>query len=211
MSIIDGLVAHYTFDPRYVTSTTVADTSGNGYTGTISGNPTPTIGKIGQGFSFDGNGDYVNVGDVDTNNVTWSFWIKPDLSAITVLLFKSQSYYLQLKTEGEIRLRPYGTSPAALFTGLGMTQDEWSYVTLTWDGTSLKTYQDGALVNTQSLTGSFIQNNDQLYIGYSSGDIAGTPFKGSLDDVRIYSRALSQSEITRLYNWRGSQNMFKGI
>src|SRR3990167_283101 len=75
-----GLVGYWNFDEG--SGATVADSSGNGNTGTLTNGPTWTTGKIGQALSFDGSNDYVDAGTGSSLNLasslTVSAWIKPD-------------------------------------------------------------------------------------------------------------------------------------
>src|SRR5439155_9838817 len=63
----------------------------------------------------------------------------------------------------------------------------------TYDGANLRMYVNGTLVRTQAVTGSIVETSGALRIGGNS--VWGEYFSGLIDEVRIYSRALSQSEI----------------
>jgi hypothetical protein len=72
--------------------------------------------------------------------------------------------------------------------------NEWHMFTGTYDGSTVKTYKDGALVNTVAnvtLNPSFGQVR---FSNNSNG------FEGSVDDARVYNRALSDAEVSALYN-----------
>ncbi len=73
---------------------------------------------------------------------------------------------------------------------------QWAHVATTWDGVTGKIYVNGVLVSSAPLGGSNATNSE-LTIG--SVDTSGLyHFSGLLDDVRIYNRILSQTEITAL-------------
>ncbi len=82
--INSGLVGHWTFDGKNMTSTTALDISGNNRTGTLTNMTqasSKTIGKLGQGLRFDGTNDYVSIpySGIDyerTQPITISTWIK---------------------------------------------------------------------------------------------------------------------------------------
>jgi hypothetical protein len=82
-----GLVGFWSFDGKTVVGTRVYDQSGQGNHGTLTGSngrPVRTIGKLGQGLSFDGVDDYVNVTDkavfdfANSGQYTWSVWMNSD-------------------------------------------------------------------------------------------------------------------------------------
>jgi len=67
----------------------------------------------------------------------------------------------------------------------------WHHVAMTYDGANIKLYVDGVLKTTTAKTGAIATNSSNLLIG--------STVPGKLDDMRIYNRALSQTEITALY------------
>jgi hypothetical protein len=68
----------------------------------------------------------------------------------------------------------------------------------TYDGSTLSLYVDGLLVRSQAKSGSINYESKPLYIGTSATN--SFYMKGKVDDVRIYSRALSAQEVNDLYN-----------
>jgi hypothetical protein len=78
----------------------------------------------------------------------------------------------------------------------------WVQITGTWDGTSVKHYENGNLVNTCNgslgSTGSLISNNFGLLFGMWPNN--AFYMNGKLDDIGVWNRALTQQEITALYN-----------
>jgi hypothetical protein len=69
----------------------------------------------------------------------------------------------------------------------------WTHLAVTYDGSSLKLYANGTLVASKAVTGTIVTTTGALTIGGNS--IWGEWFQGKIDDVRVYSRALSASEI----------------
>jgi Concanavalin A-like lectin/glucanases superfamily len=78
-----------------------------------------------------------------------------------------------------------GTAALALNT--------WSHLAVTYDGSALRLYVNGAVVATTAVAGSIPTSNGALRMGGNS--VWGEWFGGLLDDVRIYNRALSAGEI----------------
>ncbi len=78
-------------------------------------------------------------------------------------------------------------------------ENVWYHIVGTWDGTYQKIYINGKLENIASpqvLIGNFDSN---LYIGAYGGNIPQYAINGTIDDIRIYDRALSAEEIYQLY------------
>jgi len=72
--------------------------------------------------------------------------------------------------------------------------NEWHHVAATYDGSIMKIYLDGELKATKAVTGNIIANTDPLSIGTQVG-YSGEYFQGSLDEVRVWNRALTECEI----------------
>jgi hypothetical protein len=74
-----------------------------------------------------------------------------------------------------------------------LTAGAWVHLAMTYDGINMKLYVNGALVATTPISGAEASSTSPLTLG---GDrIWGEYFQGLIDDVRVYNRALSQSEI----------------
>jgi hypothetical protein len=71
--------------------------------------------------------------------------------------------------------------------------DDWSHLAMTWDGAHLTLYINGTLVNHRTAEGMITAGSGPLRIGGNA--VLNDWFKGSLDEVRVYRRALSQSEV----------------
>jgi hypothetical protein len=69
----------------------------------------------------------------------------------------------------------------------------WTHLAATYDGTTLRLYVNGTQVGSRSVAGSIVTTTGALRIGGNT--VWGEWFKGRLDEVRIYNRPLSQSEI----------------
>src|SRR5204863_2258476 len=69
----------------------------------------------------------------------------------------------------------------------------WSHVALTYDGTAMRLFQDGVEVGSQAQTGAIVTTAGSLRIGGNT--IWPEWFDGLIDEVRVYNRALSASEI----------------
>jgi len=75
---------------------------------------------------------------------------------------------------------------------------KWHHVVATYDGTRMSLYIDGELLASESATGNISVNDEPVYIG-ADPEKPGREWNGLIDDVRIYSYALSEAEIKSLY------------
>src|SRR5262249_821907 len=71
--------------------------------------------------------------------------------------------------------------------------NSWSSLAVTYDGTNVRLYVNGTLVNSLLASGNIISSTGALRIGGDS--IWGEYFQGLIDNIRVYSRPLNQGEI----------------
>jgi hypothetical protein len=83
-----------------------------------------------------------------------------------------------------------------VYTSSKIPKSEWHLITATYDNNEMKIYSDGNLPNTIVST-SQTGESTQAFIGYGEGP---DYFSGKIDEVRVYSRALSDSEVAKLYS-----------
>jgi len=222
--VTNGIVGLWSFDGPDMSGTTAYDRSGQGNTGTLSGTtlPTPTIGKLGQGLSFDGVSGYVNVSGaiLPSNNLfSISLWFKTTSNGV---LFSEQnnsigsipsSYdpILYIETTGKLHGGIYTGSVAPLESIAAVNDGKWHSVVMVVNkpNSSQSLYVDGTFVG----TGSGNPEGPFWYVYMGTGYTNYWPntnntwfyFNGSIDDVRVYNRALTQADITQLYNMGGSK------
>ena len=196
-----GLVAAYGFEEG--AGTTTADRSGNNHTGTISGATWSAAGRNGRALSFDGVNDMVSVADtaaLDVTRVTLMAWVNPSvLTGWRTAILKETAGGLAYALYAHDDLpRPagyvnIGGADRAAEGSAALALNTWSHLALTFDGTNLRLYVNGALVTTRAFTGNITASTQALRIGGNA--VWGEWFAGLLDDVRIYNRALTQAEI----------------
>ena len=185
------------------------DKSGNGNNGINSGAVFNT-GKINGGLSFDGN-DNVTVNDSDSlkpNMITLEAWVKNVGSPGTYKYITGKhyngswaSYALYTGSTGGARFYigyagGYVLSPSASATSVW--NGEWHHIVGVFDGSKVWFYVDGVRVGDGTSTvQTIVYNNDDFYIGsYASGYY----FDGMIDEVKVYGRALDDSEIQDHYS-----------
>jgi len=196
--------------------TTVVDSSGNGHTGTISGDPTwvTGVGSTGVALRMDGTGDYItiphNAAFNGTTALSVSVWAKPEVLATQYLVKKASGtspfadgWEVGLSSSGPIFWRfnaevsgnTYRIQSTASYPTGGST---WVHICGTWDGTTMRLYVNGTEAAT-AITGPAggpVTNTLAVKI---SGENAGyRVFTGAMDRVAIYNHALSSAEVAAL-------------
>ena len=184
------------------------DASGNANTGTITG-ATRAPGKFGNSLNFDGISDLVRInGSASLNmssGMTLEAWVKPTANQSgwrNILQRETAAYFLHAShDQGALRPATGGTfdgvnnvvaAPSADVISLN---NSWVHLASTYDGTTLRLYVDGDQVAERAVSGSIETNNNPLWIGGNKP--YGEFFQGQIDEVRIYNRALSESDIRR--------------
>jgi len=212
--VTNGLVGLWSFDGADMSGVTAYDRSGQGNNGTLTNGPTRTIGKVGQGLNFDGVNDYVDAGNGSplsfTGNITLSAWVKPDsLSDYKFYLSKYSGadlgYDLGIMANGQVVATFRNGTHIDGFSSAGLVQaGVWQHIVVVQDAATcyVRIYKNGTLDTTLTNQQCFTNPASTFTIGSRSGT---GPFSGGLDDVRVYDRALTQSEITQLYNAGGAK------
>ena len=219
--ITNGLVGLWSFDGKDMNwgANKVLDRSGRGNDGTLVGMSTtssPVIGKIGQGIKL--NSNYAVSGgvfsDLGTANkpYTISTWAKlsPGTTEGTIVHVSSVSTgggwclpMIALSTNKFV-INSWKGSLSSATSNTTAVADTWYHLVHVWDSNGLRIYVNGVLENTTvQATFSASGGSNYLWTGYRNVACFGTPstdFIGAVDDIRVYSRALSATEIKQLYN-----------
>jgi hypothetical protein len=211
-----GLVGYWSFNDA--TSTQATDFSGRGNTGTLINMDHPATatsgwgsGKFGTGLIFDGLGDYVTVNgvanDVVETSFTFSVWIKSGWTGAfdTVLAINTAGLgnQTQIFIDNTLTVRVYdGTQDATELSSSGSVVDgKWHHVVYTRNGATGTLYVDGVSQGTHNSSDTFT-GTDLWSLGqeFDAGPTASDFFLGSMDEVRVYNRPLSGTEVLNLYN-----------
>jgi len=205
-----GLVGHWTFDGKDVTSTAAYDRSGQGNDGVLVGTPNPIIGKLGQAYSFTDNNDYISVNDNSSldgfTDFTLSAWSKLENygSPYATILEKGSNgaaYNMFFYAPGPFNSLGscYVNStniPFALPSGY-WELNKWYHIVCTRMGNTVSIYINNEL-GAASTYGTQIPNNaDPVILGGNNIHIYGFP--GIVDDVRIYNKGFSATDVNQLY------------
>jgi hypothetical protein len=216
------LVGHWKLDEG--TGTKIADASGKGNEGTITGNPTWIAGTKDGALEFHGTGyaggggDYITVphkASLDiTGKISMALWIRPDADdpegkgvnggetapMAKALSTASPSWSFQVRYGWGGAPKPYmaftfNTSPRAwAFVSGKLTRNEWVHIACTFDGATLTSYQNGLPVESTPM-GAITSSPTPVLIGT---DGWGCDWIGGIDDVRMYNHTLSADDIATL-------------
>lgn len=217
----DGLVGYWNMDDDVSgDGQTIADHSGNTKTATTSygsnatGMDCTVAGKFGKGCEFDGVDDAVNLNSSyspNANSMTFAAWFMLDSSQsassdIFAIFGNNQNVPL-------IGYQPANTrftgrddvqiSMVNMVTPSNLADSTWHHVAMTINlsNSVISVYLDGNLLNTASYSPTFSANQNLFRFGNGYIDGGTTAWDGILDEMRLYERALSSSEIAQLYNW----------
>ena len=206
---ISGFAAAYSFDEG--SGSTVADTSGNGDTGKIQGSTWSTTAKYGKAISFNGTSSYIDLGNPASlqskGSMTWSAWIcatgnPPDDGQIVAQSNDNTGW--QFKTSPDTGGRTFaiavsGTAGSLTqrYSKTTLSLNKWYHVAGVYNASArtLDIYvngvrDDGVLSGT--VPAAQVLPNLNTTIGKRSG---GFYFRGIIDNLRIYNRALAPTEI----------------
>lgn len=202
----DGAVLYYTFDGK---AEPVRDESKTGNDGVTRNASFADQGKSGAAVSFTGNHSAVVIKDSDSlklQDFTIAMWIKRgDKNRLTgwgingdgVLMgFGQNGYGLVLHEPGStLALTKIGVN--AVISELGVNDDQWHHVAVTKQGNIVVFYLDGNASRKMPYAAEFTFETSAA-VG-ARGDDFGNSFKGMVDELIIFKRALPDDEIKRLY------------
>lgn len=211
-SLQNGLVGYWPFCGN------ANDDSGNGNSGTVNGATLTTdrFGNTNSAYSFDGVNDYISTnysGILGTNSRSFSFWYNSNSNNIEETVFTGYG-------ENNCGVgfactlfplnKPAVDNTCSWIKSVNSTTiNSWNFYTITYtssdgsDLTNCKIYINGVLQSTsQSSTLYNINTINGLNMVFGSSILFNPNqfFNGKLDDIGIWNRALTQQEISQLYN-----------
>jgi hypothetical protein len=209
-----GLVLHWRLDESG--GTVAQDSSGRGLHGTYQGSPLPAPDSQAAptGFANPNSRRFVAAAnDVvrlegspaalqPSTGLTVSVWFRTSAVARADLVCYGADYFIRLENGmiGFVRRRPPGSS-TTLLTAAGAaptaTDGAWHHAIGVADATGTRIWMDGKRIDSDGTSLPFTYTAGVAFTaGRSSTGFQ--PFEGALDDVRVYNRALTDSEITAL-------------
>ena len=225
----DGLIGFWPFNGN------ANDESGNGNNGTVNGATLTTVryGNTNNAFDFNGFSNYITVPNdpvLNSPNKTISVWLNFDTEPTNItsgamgLITKwyqitncnntlNDAFGLVLGKSDNLN-RFFGAtnlySQSTLFTNITISANIWYNVVFTHDSSSGgKIYVNGVLISNNNVTGNICSNQNNLIFGADNnqGNLFRL-FNGKIDDIGIWNRALTYSEVLNLFNSTLSNNNF---
>jgi len=212
--IDSGLVASYNFSGNYI------DASGHGHNGTPISNPTfvnDRFNNSSSALSLNGDSQYVSLPSTIKlyTDLTISFWFKttasdPDPFYFGMFLIDRdicnwyRDWDITLGSGGKI-IFTTGTDNGdhQLATAIDLNDGYWHHITIVLDSAlgRKQIFVDRLLARTSNFSvTSFVNNNIPIFVGASvCGPMDHDRYRGEIDDIRFYDRAITQGEINKLY------------
>ena len=213
-SCTDDLVGYWSFNEASGYSS--IDGSCYGSDAYVTGGSAVVLGQVGNARSLDGTDDIIQVAnnsglDNVGSNLTIAFWVRVSHAAGNGWIINKpwapgnpspwHQYGVGWDTGSNSILFTYSdSSENNIYPSIpiAVPNNAWAHVAFTYDGTNARSYLNGVLTATDPSTGTIPARGMPLHIG--AFDMTGySIFAGSVDEVRIYKRALAASEINALY------------
>ena len=208
------LVAWYRFEGAL--DGIVEDSSGNALHGTCVACPMPTLGVVGQAAAFDGETQFIQLPGSPAFDLTEAFtvaaWAKletwPTAPVVSTIIGRpvgdgvnnSWEIYGRL-TSGVPRMHYNLSDTPSSSIGAAVEvfdASDWLHVALTWDGSTARMYLSGEVRAERSITHiAYDEQAPRIGADFDYGEDAGF-LEGAIDEVRIYSRALTEEEVAAL-------------
>jgi hypothetical protein len=219
-AVSPNLVLFYKFDTD--TTTTIKDASASALNGTlVNANPATAFvaGAPGKKKGLNlvaSQRQYVDVPQsnaLDVNRYTLAAWVRytgvqtPDTLDRWEVLEKAGAYWLNIRTNGRIRAGGFYGGCAnnqywKFFDSTGtVATNTWTHVAATYNGSRLVLYIDGRASGSFNVTGTTCSNDEPLAVGAKNAPAKGLLeafWDGQLDDVRVYNKALTATQVAAL-------------
>jgi hypothetical protein len=208
------VVAYWNFDEG--SNIIAEDSTENNHDGVLINDPSWTSGQTNNGIDFNGVDNYVDMGsfDVESTEITLCAWINAnqfdhlggnDARIISKAIGTAEAdHYWMLSTIDSggntrlrFRLKTYNGTTSTLIADSGnLSTGVWIHVAAVYDGNYMILYKDGEEVGRMAKSGTVAVNDlIPVWVGNNPPSASSRPFKGVIDEVRVYNRALSQADI----------------
>lgn len=201
--LTNGLVGYYPFDGN-------ADDSSGNRNGIVMGATLATdrFGQPSHAYHFDDSSSGIFLGETDlSNSLTISAWVRKEGNSTThdqiVCVTNAGGVYLNIfpiqnpSISNHIDFGANYNPNDRYLSPDPIPLNQWIQIVATYDGQNVSLYQDGQLVTTALRTGTFSAGT--MWIGRDGPGTATDVFRGFIDDVRLYRRALTATEVALLY------------
>ena len=200
-NLSNNLVGYWKFDDDYKDYSDY-NNDGTNYSDTYLGD-----GYFGNAGVFDGDGDYIEIEDSEslqvfsnTSGITVSAWTKTigNEKGPSIIDKGSTNFYLDMVNDSFVfRHNQLGDGTSTFNFGY-LNDSIWHHLVFVWNGTYTYAYLDGTYHAGESATGTMNLSGKDLRIGYSYYD--DESHNGTIDEVMIFNKALTQIELINLYN-----------
>jgi hypothetical protein len=209
----NGLVGYWPFNGN------ANDESGNGNNGTVISGllSNDRLGNANSSYYLNGQTDYITVpaaSNMLPNRLTLSVWVKipsnyngnNGIGPIIRARFYGYILWFDSSNGSIIHILHHNSSTATTTnTTNNINDNQWHQIVGTFDGTNNKLYLDGQLISTDTttaLSNLYYLSDGPVVFGRDGNNpsTATAMYQGWIDDIGIWNRALSQQEITNLYN-----------
>ena len=217
--ITTGLVDWWKFDEG--SAITAIDSGSNSNNGSEISTPSYVAGKIGRyALQFNGSSNYVDIPmTVSYSTITVSAWIQstnvsagdnPRIVSNSHTDTDDKGFQLMYNNGGASGFFDVsnGSSEGRATWSQSLANGTWYFYTGVYDGSHVYAYINGVQVASTSYSGGALAASGVDVNIARNQAYAGDYFAGTVDDVRIYNRALSQADVTQLYAYTGVSGMF---
>ena len=196
--------------------TTAADNSGNGHTATLVNAPAWTAGIAGDGLAFNGTSSYASVAStssLDGYPLSVSVWVKTGATnglagIVNKYKVSSMSGYQLFMNNGQLCAWYFKDGADYIWDGsnctlatTGVADNNWHMVTFTVDATGGTLYVDGVKKANRAWTGVAGATTSTQALSFARYPGVSAPYlAATLDDVRVYNKSLTASQVSTLYN-----------
>jgi hypothetical protein len=196
--LLSGLLAYWNLNE---TSGTRADNSGNGHyldeVGGVVGYSTGIISNSAGSFT-----NYLRTNDIinmnsGSSDYTFQFWLKTDSATQDIMVPEPNADFAFYIDGGTFAVSKLGVSNTGLFN-YEPDGTQWDHIVIVISGANYTSYLNGVSQGTVNYLNFLITS--QINFGGSDRNQGNAPVNGLMDEIAIWSQALSGSEITQLYN-----------
>ncbi|NCU38227.1 LamG domain-containing protein [Candidatus Saccharibacteria bacterium] len=202
----EGLVAYWPFNEGV--GSVVADYSQNGLDGQAQGTPTWGTGKIDGAITLDAaQQQYIPTDDFDVSGsaITVEAWVYPTIAATSGKIVSkhndtTNTQALLALSSGNATFSV--TAGGSYYTATGGTvpTNAWTHLIGVYDGSYVRLYTNGTLTDSVVASGTLATNSLPWTIGRTAGaTYTGSFFTGSIDEVKVFNRALATDEVAIAY------------
>lgn len=212
--MINDPVQYDTCDSSDTSGATITDRGSGGNNGTLVNGPTSTTGKIAQALSFNGTSQYVTSGQPITGYpFSLACWFYPTDNSRGQTIFaicnsvggSTAGRYLLYFLSGSLFLFAQDASANIFLQAVGsVTLNAWNHAVGVFNSsTDFKVYLNDGTPGSGTTSVLFVL---PTAVQAAVDADAANYFSGGLDELRVYDRAISSSDVTDLYNFTGATN-----